>query len=123
MPRAVTRFAALALVTTAAFGCAFPPAGAVPPPVTAADADAAKARFPESNETSLNSGREIFAAHCNACHSYPDVSKIEDARWPGILSSMGKKAGLDAGQTQAVLSFVIVARSRPAAAPAPPQAQ
>lgn len=109
-----SRFVTLALLASGAAGCAFPPAGALPPPVTAADADAAKGRFPDASEGSLNAGRDLFAARCNACHHYPDVSKIEDARWPEILSRMGKKASLDDAQTRAVLSFILVVRSEPA---------
>jgi hypothetical protein len=107
--------AAMILVPMAV-GCGFPPAGSVPPPITASNAEAAKTRFPDSNEASLNAGRELFAAHCDCCHHYPDVSQIGDARWPSILASMGKKAGLDDAQTRAVLSFVIVARSQSAKA-------
>jgi hypothetical protein len=109
----LSRFATFALLASAAAGCAFPPAGSLPPPVTAADADAAKARFPDASEGSLNAGRALFASRCNGCHHYPDVSKIEDARWPEILSRMGKKASLDDAQTRAVLSFILVARSEP----------
>ena len=104
----------LAFLATVAAGCGFPPAGAVPPPVTAADADAAKARFPDSSEASLNEGRDLFASHCNRCHNYPDVRKIEEGRWPDILSRMGKKANLDDSQVRAVLTFVLVVRSQAA---------
>jgi hypothetical protein len=104
----------IALLASAGAGCAFPPAGPLPPPITAADADAAKARFPDASEASLRTGRDLFASRCNGCHHYPDVSKIEGERWPGILSSMGKKASLDDAQTHAVLSFILVVRSESA---------
>jgi hypothetical protein len=110
LPRCLT----FALLASAAAGCAFPPAGDLPPPVTAADVETAKARFPDASEGALNAGRDLFAARCNGCHHYPDVSKIEDGRWPEILSRMGKKASLDDAQTHAVLSFILVARSEPA---------
>ena len=112
--RIAFRRIAFALLAGAAVGCAFPPAGALPPPVTTADADAAKSRFPDASEGSLNAGRSLFASRCNGCHHYPDVSKIEDGRWPEIPSRMGKKASLDDAQTHAVLSFILVARSEPA---------
>ena len=105
------RSLSLALFASATAGCAFPPAGALPPPVTAADVDAAKARFPEASEGSLNAGRDLFAARCNGCHHYPDISKIDEARWPEILSRMGKKANLDEAQTKAVLSFTLFIRT------------
>jgi cytochrome c5 len=108
---AVSRLTALVLSAAAAFGCGFPPAGGVPPPLTAAAADAAKVRFPDASETSLGAGRDLFASHCNACHQYPDISKIEDSRWPDIVPRMGKKASLDDAQSHEVLLFILVARS------------
>lgn len=106
--------AVLGLFATSAIGCGFPAAGPVPPPITPADADAAKARFPNSSKAALDTGRDLFASRCNGCHNYPDVSKIDDARWPEIVSRMGKKAGLDDVQSRLVLSFILVARSHPA---------
>jgi hypothetical protein len=109
-----SRFAAFALFTGMAIGCGFPPAGTVPPSVTGPAADTAKMRFPDANKASLSAGRNLFASHCNACHHYPDVSKIEDARWPEIASRMGRKASLDDTQIHAVLLFILVARSQSA---------
>jgi hypothetical protein len=57
--------------------------------------------------------RHLFASRCNGCHHYPDVSKIDDARWREILSRVGEKASLDDAQTRAVLSFILVVRSEP----------
>jgi hypothetical protein len=115
------RLLALTLFAASFVGCGFPPAGDLPPPVTPAAADAAKARFPDSSASSLNAGHDLFASRCNGCHRYPDITKIDDARWPEILSRMGKKASLDDAQTHSVLSFVLVARSRSdAAQPAAP---
>jgi mono/diheme cytochrome c family protein len=114
------RLLALTLFAASFVGCAFPPAGDLPPPVTAADADSAKARFPDSSESSLNAGHDLFASRCNGCHRYPDIAKIDDARWPEILSRMGKKANLDNAQTHSVLSFVLVARSHSEATPPSP---
>ena len=102
-----------ALVATGA-GCGFPAAGPLPPPVTPADAEAAKTRFPTSDKTSLDAGRDLFASRCNGCHNYPDVWKIDDAGWPDIVKRMAHKAGLDDAQGRSVLSFILVARSRPA---------
>jgi len=97
-----------------AAGCGFPAAGPLPSPITPADADAAKTRFPTTDKTSLDAGRDLFASRCNGCHNYPDVWKIDDARWPDIVKRMGNKAGLDDAQSRSVLSFILVARSRPA---------
>jgi hypothetical protein len=116
------RLAARTLFAAALAGCGFPPAGDLPPPVTPAAAEAAKVRFPDSSASTLNAGHDLFASRCNGCHRYPDISKIDDARWPDILTRMGKNASLDDAETHSVLSFILVARSRSEATkPAPAQ--
>jgi hypothetical protein len=107
--------AALAFFLAAALGC-YPAAGPVPPPATAADAEAAKTRFPDATAELLSLGRDLFSSHCNACHQYPDIWRVEDRRWPEIVESMGKKAKLDDAQAHAVLLFILVARSQGARA-------
>lgn len=112
--RTLAFFAALLSSALAAIGCGFPAAGPVPPPLTVADVDTAKTHFPSATKESLDAGRDLFAARCNGCHNYPDVWKVDDAHWPEIIKRMGRKAGLDEAQSRSVLSFVLVARSRPA---------
>jgi len=105
--------ALVALLAIAAIGCGFPAAGPLPPPLTPTDVDAAKTRFPNSNEDAFATGHDLFASRCNGCHNYPDVWKVDDGKWPGVMSRMGSKAGLNDAQSRAVLSFILVARTRP----------
>lgn len=112
LARSLSLTACVALLATTT-GCAFPEAGPLPPPFTPADVDAAKTRFPTTDKTSLDAGRDLFASRCNGCHNYPDVWKIDDAHWPDIVKGMGKKAELDDAQSRSVLSFILVARLRP----------
>jgi cytochrome c5 len=101
---------ALASLVTLAAGCIFPKAGTLPPPATAVEVARAQTRWPDANEATLATGRDLFASHCNACHSYPDVAAIPEDRWGPILEKMSRKAGLDQGQDEAVLRFILVAR-------------
>jgi mono/diheme cytochrome c family protein len=94
-----------------AAGCGFPKSAAAPGPVTPAETSAATARWPDATQASLEQGRSLFLAHCNACHSYPDVTAVPDERWPGILDKMGQNAKLDAEQTKLVLRFIQAARA------------
>jgi len=101
----------VAALVTLVTGCIFPKAGALPPPLTAVEVARAQARWPDASETTLATGRDLFASHCNACHSYPDVAAIPEDRWRPILAKMSRKAGLDQGQDEAVLRFILVARA------------
>jgi cytochrome c5 len=90
----------------------YPKAGAVPAPAATADLATASARWPNASAEGLAAGRATFIEKCNGCHDYPDVTSIDEAKWPGILARMGKKADLDSAATENVLHFVLVARSR-----------
>jgi len=98
-------------VSVGAISACYPKAGP-PPDAPSANAVAwASARWPNVTAESLAHGRELFVSKCNACHSSPDVAEIEDDRWPGIVKSMGGKAHLSSDEKDAVLHFILTARS------------
>lgn len=101
----------LALCLATSIGCGFPKAGPVPGPVSPGAATNAKAKWPGTTDESLASGRALFAAKCNACHSHPDVKAISEEKWPSILDRMAKKADLSQKEHDDVLHFVLAARS------------
>ena len=105
-------FAALAGTLLLGAGCIFPKAAPIPGPVTAADVDRGRYRWPEVDERSLVQGRDLFASHCNACHDYPLVTSVPEGDWPSIVEKMARKAKLSREQAQLVLRFVLVARVR-----------
>ncbi|MFO0677032.1 MAG: hypothetical protein U0169_10875 [Polyangiaceae bacterium] len=95
-------------VTLASLGaCGFPKTVDGPPPVVTAEIAEreAKAR-PGTSLESLSAGRDLFAAKCNGCHGYPDLATVSEAKWPEILTRMGKKSDLSEAQTAQVLAFV-----------------
>lgn len=102
----------VALVTVGLLEAGCYPKVAAPPGALSANAVAsASTRWPGVTVSSLSHGRELFLAHCNACHGYPDLAAISDERWPGILEKMARKAGLGAEDRDAVLHFVLAARA------------
>ena len=93
-------------------GCIFPKAAPVPGPITAADVDRGRYRWADVDRGALVEGRDLFAAHCNACHDYPALTSIPEGDWPSIVEKMARKAKLSREQGQRVLRFVLVARIR-----------
>lgn len=111
-PVAVGKVVGLGALIVLLAGCIFPKAGPLPGPVTSADVARARYRWPDASAGALARGRALFAAHCNACHHYPDLMAISDDRWPGIIQKMARKAHLTADESAQVLRFVLAARAR-----------
>ena len=102
-----TRLAIFAITLVA--GCY--PKSAPPPGAPSADAVArAATRFPGVTAEALAQGRELFVAKCNACHDYPDLSVINDERWPKIVKRMGGKAHVTPTESDAILHFILASR-------------
>jgi hypothetical protein len=108
----LTLLALLALGLGAA-SC-FPKTAATPGPLSAAGVTWASTRWPGVTAGALSAGRDHFVAKCNGCHGYPDLGAVPEGRWPEILESMAKKAGLAAEQREAVLHFVLASRAEQA---------
>ena len=92
-------------------GC-YPKVAPPPGALSAGSVAAASERWPGVTAGSLARGHDLFVAHCNACHGYPDLTDVSDERWPGIIEKMAKKAGLDAEGRDAVLHFVLASREQ-----------
>src|SRR5580658_8968765 len=103
--RIVLRVALFAIGLLGA-GC-YPKAGPAPGVVTAHGVTWASTRWPGVTASSLSAGRDLFLAKCNACHDYPDLTAIPEARWPGIIDEMGGKAHLGTEEKGEVLYFVL----------------
>jgi mono/diheme cytochrome c family protein len=96
-----------------ATGC-YPKAAQAPGPLSAGAVTWASTRWPGVTESSLSKGRDLFLSKCNGCHGYPDLAAIDDKHWPDIVESMAKKSHLDAWGRDAVLHYVLAARSEQA---------
>lgn len=98
-----------AIAATSALAC-YPKAGEVPPPPTPADVTRATAKWPDTTEDTLATGRGVFTTKCNTCHSHPDVKAIAEDKWPGIMDRMAERAKIDQTQKAATLRFILVSR-------------
>ena len=106
---------ALFAVGLVAAGC-YPKAGPTPGALSATSVTWASTRWPGVTGSALSAGRDLFLSKCNGCHGYPDLDAVSEKRWPDILESMAKKSHLDAGERDAVLHYVLAARSERAGA-------
>jgi hypothetical protein len=114
VPRSALRVALFAPLAMTLMGC-YPKAGPPPAALSANSLTWASARWPGETASSLSAGRDLFLAHCNVCHSYPELSAIPDDSWPSVLEKMGNKSHLNAQEKEAVLHFVLASRSDQAA--------
>lgn len=95
----------LALVLTVA-GC-FPKTVTTPPTLTSAQTESAATKWPGTTPESLTNGRTVYAAKCNGCHGYPDLHAVPEAKWPDVMTAMGKKAEISAKDRDDVLHFIL----------------
>ena len=102
---------ATALLAIGVMGGCYPKAGAAPGVLSAGGVAWASARWPSVTAASLSAGRDHFVSRCNGCHSLPDLAAIPEDRWPAIVESMARKAQLGAEDKDAVLHFILAARS------------
>ncbi len=98
-------------------GC-FPRTGPPPGAMTEAQLETVKSQWPDATVDSLEKGRHVFIDHCDHCHGYPDLTYLKPAEWPHTAERMGKKAELDAGETELLTRFIAAAYPPSAAAPA-----
>jgi hypothetical protein len=55
-------------------------------------------------------GRDDFAVAVISCHSLVPISKYPAQRWPELVASMSKRAGLDDIQRAQVTAYLVAAR-------------
>ncbi len=60
----------------------------------------------------LTAGRTLFVGRCARCHALPAVSAHSVTEWHGIVGHMAKRSGLDAEQSEAVLTYILAARNQ-----------
>ncbi|MFO0647262.1 MAG: hypothetical protein U0326_13575 [Polyangiales bacterium] len=99
-----------AVILSVGLAACGPRAGSTPGPLTAAAAEAARARWADASPESLERGRQLFLLNCHRCHEYPDRPTYEVDEWPAIIQRMGRKAHLSDADAQLVLRFVLADR-------------
>ncbi len=60
---------------------------------------------------SLSKGRSLLLNRCIQCHALPETAKYPPARLRQIVATMAGRANLNAGEREAVLNYLLAARS------------
>jgi mono/diheme cytochrome c family protein len=79
-------------------------------PVTPAVVRAGAAQH--HNERTLREGRALFVSRCIECHTLPAVQKYTAAAWPHLVDKMAKRADLKPTERDAIVAYVLAARSQ-----------
>mgnify|MGYP000993630511 CR=1 FL=1 len=107
----------VAALLVAACGAAF-----VAPEVDGDLVAIGQARWPDTTQTSLQAGRDVFTASCGKgglCHRLPTPRSRTEAQWGPIMDRMARKAQLDPDRRESVLRFILAVRDLPAQNPNP----
>ena len=90
----------------------------VPPPVTAQMATVGPGQ--RASLMTLREGRMLFVSRCIECHTLPAVTRHTAAEWPRLIDEMAGRASLNPAERNAVLAYILAARSQGAAVSEPP---
>jgi hypothetical protein len=61
--------------------------------------------------TTLDKGRSLFVHRCIECHTLPPVWHYSAEDWPKIVDSMSHRASLKPAERDAIIAYVLGARS------------
>ena len=68
--------------------------------------------LPHVDLAALREGRALFVSRCIECHTLPAVSQHSATEWPRIIDEMAGRASLKSTERDAVLAYILVARSQ-----------
>lgn len=91
----------------------------VMPPATAAHAERAQRRWPETSLAELQRGRKLYISHCSGCHQPVYPWKVPPEKWPEELQSMKKRSHLDDDELLFVERYLVTLSAAHREAPAP----
>lgn len=64
-----------------------------------------------ANTATLEAGRQLYVGRCAKCHSVDPVAKFSAPRWREIISEMAGRSKLSHVEHDAVLAYVLTART------------
>jgi mono/diheme cytochrome c family protein len=80
------------------------------PPITPALVKAGERQHADARL--LAEGRALLLSRCIQCHKLPNVAQYDAARLKAVVAVMSPRAGLTPGQHDAVLKYLLTARSQ-----------
>jgi mono/diheme cytochrome c family protein len=81
-----------------------------PPPVTVELARAGTGQH--GDIATLREGRTLFVSRCIECHTLPSVSSHSTQEWPRLINEMAGRANLKPAEREAVLAYILAARTQ-----------
>jgi len=102
--------ASIVLVLGAALWAGCQSNQALAPPVSPAFIRAGARQ--NADEHALAQGRTLFLNRCSQCHALPEVARFNASRLTAIVAKMSDRANLSPKQHEAVLKYLLTARSR-----------
>lgn len=108
------------LAVTGILGCMYilvSCATALPIP-TRVHAEWAAQRWPETDTTALQHGRDLYIRKCSGCHNLYTPTSYTEQEWVKEVAAMQKKAKITDEQREIILRYLITAAAVP-----PEQAQ
>ena len=79
------------------------------PPVTPQLAAATKGRHVDV--ATLREGRRLLVRRCIECHALPPLWQYSIEDWPEIVNSMSHRASLKPAERDAIVAYILAARS------------
>ncbi|MDP9097642.1 MAG: hypothetical protein M3N48_01420 [Verrucomicrobiota bacterium] len=64
-----------------------------------------------ADERTLSQGRVLFLNRCIQCHALPEIARFDAPRLTAILAKMSDRASLSPKEHEAVLKYLLTARS------------
>ena len=80
-------------------------------PVTPALLGEAQRHFPDTTEAELLHGQATLRTKCTQCHGLRDPRAYDEKAWTFYVGEMSARATLTSAEKQALLRYVLVARS------------
>jgi len=65
-----------------------------------------------ADERTLAQGRTLFLSRCIQCHALPEVARFDAPQLTAIVAKMSGRANLSPKQHEAVLKYLLTARSQ-----------
>lgn len=63
------------------------------------------------DQRTLVQGRSLFVGRCIQCHALPEIQKYDAERWREIVRTMSARANLSANDREALLKYLLAART------------
>lgn len=79
----------------------------------ASDLTRARVRWPDTQLSTLEAGREAYANRCGGCHALHVPSTQSPEAWPQHVAEMAAEAKLEPGERELIQKYLVTLAQRP----------